>query len=283
MTSYRRARFAQRVVQARSIAYRRYVRAFLTAVLFAAGCNADALPGMPSSVDGAWVPGPHALLCDGVDDMVSFDLSGLLQHATAFTVEMWMRSDGPFLSGMEYSVLQSPSTTLPQYNFEFDVYEEHGTPSVGEFLIHFDYCDNGIGQQAALNPPATWHHLAAEYRQGADATTNAQVFFDGHRISEFTEYALPDCFIPSMVYLCGEPEIQSFHGAVDGLRISSVARYASDFNPPILTADANTVALLQFESLPLVDDSPNHLAISTQGDPQLTDQVPRLGCGAACK
>ena len=231
--------------------------------------------------DMAGTPTHHALLCDGVDDVVRLDASGMLAHANAFTIELWLRSDavGPLDQTMTQYALWAPPTDSLSDNIIITVYDWKGARSVaGSFINYVDAdqnCNHGTGQVTALLPPAAWHHYVAEYQIDKTGTLEMSFYIDGQKVATIDEAGVPNCFDPSIIHLCGGPMFPHafFHGAIDDLRISSVLRYSSNFVPPLPIADGDTAALLRFESLPLVDESPHQLFIATEGDPQLTTEV----------
>jgi hypothetical protein len=231
--------------------------------------------------DLAGPPSHHALLCDGIDDEVAIDVAGLLDHVQAFTVELWLRADGKGPIGTTLSG-QRPLSSLPRQLGQDPVYLDLSDFNGQRLLtaVFMDACGGtevmagGLG--VTLDAPNAWHHFAAQYELASDGSYLYQSFIDGVPWAlQIEEPGVAYCFAPQKIVLChgkveSKPEAAPFLGAIDDLRLSSAARYEGPFVPAPPVADAATVALLRFESLPLVDESGHGLAVTVAGDPQLT-------------
>lgn len=225
---------------------------------------------MPMDLVGADLSAPpdllnpnHAVRCDTAGK-VQFDVTGELFQAPAITIEAWFRINSPS-SGSSSEVMIASE----QSDFELTIETNDGKPSAVAYFGHF------VGSRGAgfiHSPDKQWHHVAAQYALTADGSAIAySYYFDGKRRSfEMGEPFFVDFFNPTIVHLCSAKQGARFFGELDDVRLSKVARYDADFVPGALSDDPDTVVLLRFESVPLVDDSAHHRPITViNATPQL--------------
>jgi hypothetical protein len=135
-------------------------------------------------------------------------------------------------------------------------------------------CYEAPRAQTSVYPDVgTWHHLAIELEAApADGSPRrVRMFVDGAEQPEGTS-ADELCPDPNMLYLCRgatptSNSQRSFQGLIDDVRVSDVVRYDANFTPALYGTDADTVALLRFETEPLVDEGPHRFTLAIEGAP----------------
>lgn len=132
------------------------------------------------------------------------------------------------------------------------------------------YFASGAIQSTASISAGQWSHIAAT-RSG----TTIRVFLNGVQVATGTDGESKTTTF-GYVAAGGGDNSQLFTGYVADARIiNGTALYTANFTPPIgpLTATANT-ALLTCQSNRFVDNSPNNLAITRNGDVRITKESP---------
>ena len=176
-----------------------------------------------------------ALVVDGDGDWVRIENSALALPDGPITVEARFRAES---FGGRVGLCNKTEGA------EFGIFLDGGVPS---FIVHLG------GKYAAATAPAAvstgeWHHVAGVYDGG-----EVRLYVDGQRVAAAkasgrrTRNGLP-LLIGADVNSSGNGTSE-FHGAIDELRISSVARYAGahvDVSPRHVADDA-TVLLLPFD------------------------------------
>lgn len=138
---------------------------------------------------------------------------------------------------------------------------------------------------------SSWRHIAW-VRQG----TAARLYLDGRLVATWTEQRactsdFPDSTMSIGMFrngspCCWGPELPSFLGDLDWIRVSSGARYTAEFSPPFeceVVADATTQLLLKFNepdgTTTLVDESKSHFVceLGVPVQPGTTATSPTLG------
>ena len=208
---------------------------------------------------------------NGKEDMdrVKIDVTGKPVNvgAGAFTIEFWMKAaqkdnpSGPCQEGNDAwingHVIVDRDLWGPDLNGDFGISLYGGRISFG--VTRASGNGNSICSSAVVADGA-WHHVAA-VRSGAQL----RIFVDGQEAGQGTgptgdvSYdpkgaAPPD--MPNEKYLVlgaekhdAGAEYPSYHGFLDELRISKIARYTGSFSPPAapFTPDADTVGLYHFD------------------------------------
>lgn len=213
--------------------------------------------------DLVFLPGPHALHCDGHQAIVSVAMPTPTDMPRALTVEWWYRSDDPRVDFEGTMVTNGPVigrfyrerfVDAPKTRHMFAVLEET-----------FD----------TTAPQESWRHVALQYQQQSDGHVAAVVFLDGKSVASKTLSATSlDNTVLGPLSICGEPTLTPtpnlpFGGFLDEVRVSKIARYAGDFTPADFVADDDTLALLHFDTLPLIDSGPNAYAVTVKGNVSL--------------
>lgn len=201
--------------------------------------------------DLVFVPGPHALRCNGSSTAVGVTLPAVLNRPLALTIEFWFRATD-MRTRFEGSLVAF-GHLLVGYFIDPSL---DGSPTflhVAAFLSEF-----------APHPLArgAWHHFAVQYAPGAPGLFRYRWFLDGvvqHDESRPVQEILS--FMSDTIWICGWMDgddwvDRPFDGEIDELHVSTVARYDTDFVPAERAADDQTLALLHFDSEPLVDSGP---------------------------
>lgn len=181
---------------------------------------------------------------DGVNDVVTADHLS----ATKWTLEAWVFPQKG--TGQQAIVTQLDSTMGKREGFEIGI--ENAFPYVfSPDGMDFDGKVAGLSK-LTLNQ---WHHIAGIY-DGA----NLRLAVDGELVDAMVATGFKDSTLHLQI---GARTLNNFFfdGAISGVRVSSVARYADDFTPPLTyEADADTLGLYRLEEgkgLITVDGSGN--------------------------
>jgi hypothetical protein len=166
----------------------------------------------------------YALMFDGDDDVVVLAPAG---YADALTVEFWVR---PAASLME-AIIVNQADDDSGWSFELNA----GRPS---FWIAAEGGWQVVRHSTRL-VAGTWYHVAATYDNGA-----VRVFVNGQ---PGAASALGTGLrAAGDLRFGGIPGYGRFAGALDDVRISQVARYATQFTPPTSLPAANADTLGQW-------------------------------------
>jgi hypothetical protein len=196
----------------------------------------------------------RALSFTSTDGLEIAGTKGLLSLDQTFTVELWTRiapeADTPQRivgdfqykgEAGEYAGWSISARRVADYDLLTFVSatEFHATPGV----ITMGAAPIRLLQRL----DGSWHHLAIA-NQEIDGTWFHSIFFDGRRLRQNTTRTP----YPGKTNLwIGKPKSRSapgFTGDVRAVRISSTARYDSDFGPNLaFELDEHTLALLQFD------------------------------------
>ncbi len=160
------------------------------------------------------VEGPHALAFDGSPDCGTVEVASALEGS--FTVEAWLRGDPDAFSDMRPIVLWNEVFNLSQRDDGQVIFTvgSGGDDAVGA-SYGFTLMDGVL------------HHVAGAY-DAADGMT--RLFVDG----EFVGIGADTAFIgvkpdDRVQFGCAKSATEGFYGLLDELRISTVPRYADDF------------------------------------------------------
>jgi hypothetical protein len=187
---------------------------------------------LPEPAPGA----ARAVRLDGEDDCLRVDSAALEIPDGPLTVECWLRAEA---FGSRVGLVTKTEQS------EFGIFVSGGAPTFSIFLGD-RYAEVGAG--GAVLDAGAWHHLAgvfdgSEVRLYVDGRLAGALARSGPRRTN----ALP-LYVGADVDAAGRPA-SYFHGSIDGVRISTTARYAGrSFAPPRrLEADGATVLLLDLD------------------------------------
>jgi hypothetical protein len=178
----------------------------------------------------------RALSFDGVATMVHVPDHADLDQFGNITIEAWIR---PASYPSEVQILS---------------HHDHGAHTGYVLLIfegsqmQFRYQDGVDNHPVGYHdvPAGSWHHVAATY-DGQFMRT----FVDGMRRAnaDVGSLSAADYAGPLRIGLTSHNTNFPFHGIIDEVRLSKVARYAADFTVPTepFTVDGDTVALWHFD------------------------------------
>jgi len=195
--------------------------------------------------------GTHALLFDGIDDVVRVRHHDSLSLVGPFTVELWFRLDEP-LGGERVLLLRKGLARANFYLWIWDGgFARAGTYHAGS--------GSSVDTTTVIDDDA-WHHLAMTYDR-----TRMRIFLDGVLEGTTTTPGGDTDLFDADIFIGRPPTAwtaRTLPGAIDDLRISSVDRYGGvDFTPdrrhPL---DDDVVALFRFDEGSgdlSADESPN--------------------------
>jgi hypothetical protein len=173
------------------------------------------------------------LVLDGIDDYAeTADHSELDLAGGSFTVEAWVNFqdlswEGVFIKAGAYALHIEKTYSYPTWHH----------------CMGIDYPCGVIHCTSSKYLSLGWHHVALVYDASAG---QARAYYDG------TQRCLATCSASNsdQPLKVGEGLTgKSLEGAVDEMRISSIARYASTFTPPAgpFACDGSTRALWHFD------------------------------------
>lgn len=202
----------------------------------AGGSTAGGAGGSATGGSGGAAPACRGLSFDGVDDLVSVPDQVTLDGLAPLTVEAWVYPES--------------------YPGEVQIvsHHDHGAHTGYVLLIfsgsemQFRYQFDGQNHPSGFTPVVAqqWHHVAATYDSGT-----VRLFVDGQMKHEGTiaQGVADDCDAPLAIGRAAYEDSFHFHGIIDEVRISRVARYEESFVPAKapFAPDADTVALYHFD------------------------------------
>ncbi len=163
------------------------------------------------------------LLFDGVNDYVSVPDAPALSIPGSFTVEAWIQRQFP-TSGYDSIVVKGGGSNPRNYRVFFHTNGQ----------VRFFWENTSKAKQETLSATAitdtAWHHIACVYDA---ALGENRIYIDGVLNKRETKTGTPatntDPVYVGTYSTSGEDD---FSGQIDEVRISSVARYSSNFTPP---------------------------------------------------
>lgn len=186
--------------------------------------------------------GSGALKFDGVDDYVNAGSGPSLNLTTAVTIDAWAKMTTS-VSGIVYTMGGGGT---------YSGYQLYWAASSGYLRFELRDTSRSEGSYCDVASPSlnAWHHLAAVW--SSSSGTTMRVFVDGVLQSSIAGTCSFNGPIgaPSVNANIGrsQPYGAYFAGAIDEVRVSSVARYTAAFTPQRrFTEDGNTVGLWHFD------------------------------------
>lgn len=209
------------------------------------------------------------------------------------TVEAWIKPDVPTAAGYDYRIVDNtykltmdarPNGSNISYRYYFDV--QSATNGCGRTVVYSHSTNwypwegnNTVDITVTPEAFATWKHVAGVLENG-----NLHVYENGIKLSSYT-IGMTVCNDSREFYvgtgdngpMWGEPWYYNFfQGAIDEVRISTIARYTSNFTPANLpfTPDTDTLMLFHFDGN-TNDASANAFSGAITGDvPYVTSDIP---------
>ncbi len=178
----------------------------------------------------------HVLSCDGVNDHVAIDNDAFTLPDGPFTLECWMRARA---FGERTGLITKTETS------DYGIFVSNGEPGFSAY-IGDRYAEAKAGK--ALLKVGQWHHVAGEY-DGA----SVRVYVDGQLVAK-TERSgarrsndLPLIIGADVARRGGATS--HFHGEIDEVRLSSVARYGDEAFTPArrFERDDQTILLMHMD------------------------------------
>lgn len=189
-------------------------------------------------------PGGSALLFNGCSNYVMVPNSPSMDLGNQLTVECWYRRDGGSCNDVEYFLTKFTSDhACPPTGWYLRA--GVGGANIGGGLLQPPACQE-IGLGCTPGSLATWRHLALSY-DGSEL----RFFVDGQLFASRPE-SRPIANNTSPLWIGAQNDAywgRVLNGALDEVRISSVARYTSDFIPQRaqFETDQYTVCLYHFD------------------------------------
>jgi len=183
--------------------------------------------------------GNCALRFDGIDDYVAVpDDPSLDGGGTALTVEAWLYWD--WIDGNCMTAVRKGTATSPTYDYWL-----HKNWAPADSLFWGSWTGYTAQAFSAITA-GRWTHYAGVYDPSLG---QARLYIDGVLLSTATPHGTPtandDDLRIGIDWDMGCP----MAGVIDEVRLSSVARYTSDFTPAVsFAADADTRALWHFDT-----------------------------------
>ncbi len=199
---------------------------------------------------------PHSLKFDGIDDMVK---TNNIPVSKNFTFEAWIkRSRDTNNAEIIFSDFAKASGKEMYRVFVDGNSQKCGGTDQLAFLQQNGNSLQCSGQTINVGP---WYHVAISKK----ANGERKMFINGKLVSTNTNAPAPaDSDGAGSIGRSGSVNEGYFAGFIDEVRISDIARYQSNFSPPLsnLGEDANTVALWHFDEgygQTTIDSSQNKL------------------------
>jgi hypothetical protein len=204
----------------------------------------------------------HALALDGDGDYVSIPSDALPLPDGPMTLEAWMRAE---------SFSERSGLVTKMEGSDYGIFVSDGEPS---FFIFLDDAYARAGTEKKLQT-GRWYHIAGVY-DGREV----RLYVDGELAGRTR--ATGDRKTNNLPLIIGGDvtsrggAMSFFHGQIDDLRLSSVARYKGDrFEPRRrLAADEQTLLLMNFDEKIagwLFDDSPAERRFAPSGNAHLVE------------
>jgi hypothetical protein len=187
---------------------------------------------------GCVAPACSSLSFDG-DDYMEVSQHTWSGELTGLTIEAWINTKGIAQSGLARIVNRHLACGAGASGSSFSLHFE------GSGLLRLWVCTTAAPYLVNLGADVgatlldnSWHHVAGTW----ESNGFSRVFVDGKKVAEEASFggtvgkgALP-------FFLAGVPPYgQHYAGRLSSVRLSPIARYANDFVPAALAADASTL------------------------------------------
>ncbi|MCL5030254.1 MAG: T9SS type A sorting domain-containing protein [Bacteroidetes bacterium] len=183
----------------------------------------------------------YSLSFDGSNSYVSVP-QGILNNPEAFTIEAWIK---PKIINANVVPIYCQGAT------GFIFFELSG--NLGYFKLQLQLDDGtsnglwiGVGSNTSLVEDI-WQHVAVEFNKSAGRIS---VYLNGKLVGQNqipTQYYPRSLGFPSQIGKYPDLSQPGYNGLIDGIKISNIERYNSDFLPPLdFQNDSNTLALWKF-------------------------------------
>ena len=179
---------------------------------------------------------------DGSTGYIEVAHNALLNLAGNWTIEAWVNQD---TNTAQSPILRKGSTTTNPAYYIYGTYYQFLTTELPYGGYYYDNAGNGNSAEGPSSPgTGTWYHVAF-VKNGSTITT----FVDGVAGTAVTDANNSYANTENLFFGSRRSSTPSyFDGLIDEIRISSVARYTTDFTPDErFTSDANTIGLWHFE------------------------------------
>jgi hypothetical protein len=233
----------------------------------------------------------HALKLDG-SSCLTADVFN--QSLSEMTVEMWVRIDNltPDFPKVQYTLLENIKGQEKGYGFELNVPTFGANPNYVSWKELTSLSDDGATSesvnQSFMSAPqmvqGEWTHLAVVRTWGADGAVLCPyvngVKYDCETQADFKEFVGNG---ETVQIGCNDIGGGNFglEGAMDEMRISSVARYDVDFDPAqTFVKDDETVTLFHFDEEEFKNKLNAADPLSITGTPVLGEPADSIACPA---
>jgi hypothetical protein len=205
-------------------------------------CKSTMVPAGLAALLGAVLASPCAAHSGLLDGHVTVGDSAGLTPPGDFTLEAWIRPtlfhfDGDQITSYQQIIYKWSGGSV-QRSYLMALYQDQVEFALSHDGTYEDYAGFVGSTHLSLNQ---WVHVAAVYNGGTMA-----IFINGVQEPE-TGYLAGGAFQEDdPVRISGVPPSRTFHGSVDEVRISYVARYTCNFTPPAYQfwPDSDTALLM---------------------------------------
>lgn len=219
--------------------------------------------------------GNKSLMFDGVDDYLTIAATSDFAFGTGnFTFECWFYKK---TTTNAYPIIIGKSGSWTTNNWFLSDVRSGDNPTVFTFWCYNISSSAAILTSTTVVVPNTWYHLAV-CRSG----TTINLFVNGILESTITSSVSIDGGTTTALNVGGTASAANdIVGSLQEVRISNIARYISNFTPPIqrFTTDSNTKLLLHLDDGTIYDDSGTNKTITTNGSPTWSIENPNTTKG----
>lgn len=219
--------------------------------------------------------GNKSLMFDGVDDYLTIAASSDFAFGTGnFTIECWFYKK---TTTNAYPIIIGKSGSWTTNNWFLSDVRSGDNPTKFTFWCYNISSSAAILTSTTVVVPNTWYHLAV-CRSG----TTINLFVNGILESTITSSVSIDGGTTTALNVGGTASAANdIVGSLQEVRISNIARYTSNFTPPIqrFTTDSNTKLLLHLDDGTIYDDSGTNKTITTNGSPTWSIENPNTTKG----
>ena len=212
-------------------AYTTTVEGYTKALDSSGNGNNGMLRNGPSYASGIFSEG---IRFDGSNDYVNCDNNESLDLPAAFTIEAWIKLDS--IGTWQTIISKAGANVWGEISYALSI-----TPSGIIQLAVDDGTNNEYVNGGTTLTTGTWYHVAA-----VASGSQYQIYLNGNLDGTGIQYCSPQVIPANLnIGMHSDQQVQHFHGHIDELRISDIARYTAAFIPSSVpfVSDANTVGL----------------------------------------